>query len=112
MIDIIDLDFSKKRVEYSIEGDVLGYVIIEDVGDVINIIDVLVADAYRRRGIATKLFNYIFDMYRFNNIRFMLEVRKENAAAKKLYDKLGFKQIYVRRKYYKNEDGIIMELKV
>lgn len=111
MIDIIDLDFSKKRIEYKVEENILGYVIIEDVKDVINIIDVLVADAYRRRGIATKLFEYIFDMYRFNNIRFMLEVRKGNEPAKKLYEKLGFKQIYVRRKYYKNEDGIIMELK-
>lgn len=108
MINVIDLDFSKKRFEY-FDDDILGYVIIEDVGDVINIVDVFVSEAYRKRGIATKLFEYIFDIY--HNVRFMLEVRKSNTPARSLYDKLGFKQIYVRNKYYKTEDGIIMELK-
>jgi len=108
VINVVDLDFSKKRIEYYVD-DVLGYVIIEDVGEVINIVDVFVSEAYRRRGIATKLFLYILEMY--SNVRFMLEVRKSNTPARALYDKLGFKQIYVRNKYYKNEDGIIMELK-
>ncbi len=109
MIDIKDLDFSKKRVFYVSDGDEVGYVIIEDVGEVINIIDVFVYEGYRKRGVASKLLSYIFDMYRIRNIRFMLEVRKDNLLAINLYKKFGFKQIYVRRKYYKNEDGIIME---
>lgn len=109
MIDIIDLNFSQKRIVYKKDDIVAGYIVIEDVIEVINIVDVFVEEGYRRKGIASKLIDYVFDMYRMRNIRFMLEVRKDNIPALNLYKKYGFKQIYVRRKYYKDEDGIIME---
>ena len=109
MIDIIDLENSKKRIVYKEENQEIGEIIIEDVIDVINIVDVSVKEENIRQGIASKMFDYLFDMYRLRSIRFMLEVRKDNLPAINLYKKFGFRQIYVRRKYYKDQDGIIME---
>ena len=40
-----------------------------------------------------------------------LEVRRSNRAARNLYEKLGFKEIGCRRRYYENtEDAILMAL--
>lgn len=38
-----------------------------------------------------------------------LEVRSENVAAIQLYKKHGFAEIAIRKNYYQNEDGILME---
>lgn len=38
-----------------------------------------------------------------------LEVRRGNEAAIQLYKKYGFEEISVRKNYYKDEDGIMME---
>ena len=39
----------------------------------------------------------------------MLEVRQSNFKAINLYEKCGFKVIYVRKNYYKDENALIME---
>lgn len=38
-----------------------------------------------------------------------LEVRSGNTAAIQLYKKHGFEEISIRKNYYQNEDGILME---
>ena len=37
-----------------------------------------------------------------------LEVKKSNISAIKLYEKCNFKSVSIRKKYYGNEDGILM----
>ena len=39
----------------------------------------------------------------------MLEVRSKNFVAINLYESYNFKTIYVREKYYKDDDALIME---
>ena len=39
----------------------------------------------------------------------ILEVRDTNIAARRLYERVGFKKISIRRGYYDGEDAIIME---
>ena len=39
-----------------------------------------------------------------------LEVRKSNRAARDLYGKFGFREAFERRKYYGDEDAIVMTL--
>lgn len=106
MIDVKELENYKFEISYVIDGQKLGYVIIE-VLDVINIIDVFVQESYRGKGISKILFNYLFDNYK--NVRFMLEVRSKNFIAINLYESYNFKIIYVRKKYYTNDDALIME---
>jgi ribosomal-protein-alanine N-acetyltransferase len=43
--------------------------------------------------------------------RLMLEVREDNASARRLYDRLGFEQVAVRRGYYGTGlDAVVMQL--
>ncbi|GHT05471.1 hypothetical protein AGMMS5026_03440 [Endomicrobiia bacterium] len=39
-----------------------------------------------------------------------LEVHQSNNAAINLYKSFGFKEIGVRKKYYKNEDALVLRL--
>lgn len=109
MIEIEELENYKRKIYYRENGTIVAIVLIEETPDIINIIDVLVDENFRRRGIGEKLIRYILNLYKNNQVKFMLEVRDDNHAAICLYDKCGFKEIYRRKKYYKERDAIIME---
>ena len=62
-----------------------------------------------------QLVNYLLDLARWKKIRMaFLEVRVSNQAAYKLYTKLGFDEIGVRKNYYPSpagrEDALILAL--
>lgn len=109
MINIVSLGDYKFKYSYMEYNDEIGYVIIEDALDIINIIDVYVDENMRRQGIASKLFKKIISDYEIRNVKFMLEVREDNIPAIILYKRLGFKVIHVREKYYKDSNALIME---
>lgn len=92
--------------------DNVGYVLIEETPDIINIVDVFVNEDRRREGIAKTLFNYIFEKYKDKDLKLMLEVREDNIPAINLYESFDFKVIYKREKYYKDVDALIMEVKL
>ena len=105
------LENFKIKFVYVIDKKEVAFVIIEDVIDVINIIDVFVSIGCRRLGIASKLLEFIFNYFSLRNVKYMLEVRRDNLSAIGLYEKYGFKSINVRKKYYGDMDAIIMEVK-
>ena len=66
---------------------------------------------HRRQGIAAALLQRLLeDLARMGSHSLTLEVRKSNAPAISLYEKLGFVQIGCRPRYYRNpkEDALIM----
>ena len=73
--------------------------------------NVAVADAHRRRGVATGLMERLFEATARDGRRgYTLEVRVSNEAAIHLYERLGFKARGIRRGYYTDnrEDALIM----
>ena len=53
---------------------------------------ICVRKKYRRKGLATKLLNFVFDIIKEKNYYCcLLEMRNNNLIAKKLYEKEGFK---------------------
>ena len=76
-----------------------------------HIVNLAVRQAYRRRGIGRLLLMKIIDMAieKYADT-ITLEVRKSNAAARKLYKKYGFNIKGIRRGYYLDdrEDAVIM----
>jgi ribosomal-protein-alanine N-acetyltransferase len=94
------------------EGDELvGYVINSRYVDAWHIMNVAVAPARQRRGIATALLSRLFELTRDDERRgFTLEVRVSNEAAIHLYENLGFDARGIRRGYYTDnrEDALIM----
>ena len=83
-----------------------GFSQVLDEGDVMNI---CVAESYRRRGVATAVLECFFDMAKELGVSaFTLEVRISNRPARDLYEKNGFRFVGVRKNYYSDgEDACI-----
>ena len=94
------------------DGDtVAGYVGSQTVMGESDMMNVAVAPAYRRQGIAEKLIIRLMEMLNERQSKSLtLEVRKSNSPAICLYDKLGFVQVGCRPGYYRNpkEDALIL----
>ena len=86
---------------------VLGYLEIRLVDGVLDIMNLFVNEEERNKGIATSLMNEMIEKEDYNRI--MLEVNENNTEAIKLYNKLGFKEITLRERYYGDDTAIIME---
>lgn len=92
-------------------GLTLGFCSFWRVLDELHINNLAVAHAYRRRGIATALLNFVLNEgARLGAQRATLEVRRSNEAARQLYERLGFAPAGVRRAYYTNpvEDALVL----
>jgi ribosomal-protein-alanine N-acetyltransferase len=79
-----------------------GYLLSHDVLDEVHIMQVAVAPAYRRKGIAKQLSLCLMDAKQGKEL--LLEVRESNHPAQLLYAKLGFTRSGYRKAYYVAED--------
>ncbi len=86
---------------------VLGYLEIRLVDGVVDIMNLFVNEEDRKKGIATSLMNEMMNNEEYSRI--MLEVNENNPNAIRLYNKLGFKEISIRERYYGEDTAIIME---
>lgn len=89
----IDNDYSKWNKSFNADYTIKNYIkpLIDECKKFkfVSIPNVAVLPEYRRCGIATKMFEKVFSLYK--NKPFVLEVLEENVPALKLYQKLGFK---------------------
>ncbi|WP_395147356.1 ribosomal protein S18-alanine N-acetyltransferase [Moraxella atlantae] len=93
-------------VRLSPDGQLIGYALISQVFDSADLLRVGVAPDCQRQGIAQQLLTTMTAQLKQQSVeRLLLEVRKDNTAARALYGKLGFQQIHIRKNYYKNTDG-------
>ena len=93
---------------YFINDELVGFIYITKTIDSIDIVDIVVDEKNRRKGIASLLINYVVDNNKdINNI--FLEVNEHNAGAIKTYKRNGFEIISRRKKYYGNDDAIVMK---
>jgi ribosomal-protein-alanine N-acetyltransferase len=94
-----------------ISGQVVGYVVGSVAGGCGQIESLAVDDAARRRGIGALLVRRLLDRFRETGLRTCrLEVRTENPVAIDLYERLGFRVVGRRRRYYPNGgDALVME---
>ena len=93
------------------EEQVVGYIGSQSSYDETDIMNVAVHPDWRRRGIAESLIDCLIQELKNRGSRaLMLEVRDSNEAAKALYEKLGFRQVGLRKNYYRNpkEDALIL----
>ena len=93
------------------DGCVLGYIGSQTEMGEADMMNVAVHPEYRRRGIAQALVNGLIDALRCNDVTSLtLEVRATNEPAKRMYEKLGFQQVGVRKNYYRHprEDALIL----
>ena len=88
-----------------------GYVVLWVVHGEAHILNIAVNPKYRGRGIATRLMELMLELMKRNLVyEVFLEVRVSNTAARNLYKRFGFRESFVRKKYYGDEDAIVMAL--
>ena len=93
-------------------GSVLGYVGSQTCFEDADILNVAVVPAARRRGIAAALMTELEARLAPKGVeRITLEVRASNVPAIRLYEKLGYTQVGLRKNYYEKprEDALILQ---
>lgn len=90
-------------------GCLVGYLCHQEILDECHILNVAVHPDWRRRGIGVRLVTHL--MQSRPVIRdWFLEVRENNGPAIGLYEKLGFRVIGKRLRYYRNgEHALVMQ---
>ncbi|HHY47820.1 MAG TPA: ribosomal protein S18-alanine N-acetyltransferase [Firmicutes bacterium] len=94
-----------------VDGQVVGYVGSWVILDEAHVTNLAVHPDWRRRGIGEALMRALAEVCSARQVKRMtLEVRVSNVGAQRLYDKLGFVKVGIRRGYYHDnrEDAIIM----
>ena len=97
----------------SVDGRALGYVLGRDVAGSGEILNLAVAPAQRRRGIARCLLEGALEWFADRrSAEVYLEVRESNAAAQALYRAAGFEAVGRRGRYYRHptEDALVFRL--
>ena len=93
------------------EDEVVGYICYHILLKELNILNLVTAPSFRRRGIARLLLDAaLADGVRKKAEKAFLEVRKGNRDAISLYRSLGFQFLGCRKGYYSDgEDALVME---
>lgn len=86
---------------YELDNEIIGYISYSFDGDIAEMLNFCVDKTKQNKGIGTELLTYTIDEFeRLNGSSIILEVNSQNINAIKLYEKMGFKQISVRKAYY------------
>lgn len=95
------------------KNEVSGYIGANNILGEVYVNNIAVFYNYRELGIGSKLLSHLIDVAKEENCDFVtLEVRESNISARKLYEKLKFKKVGIRKNFYEQpkEDGIIYTL--
>lgn len=97
------------------EDGVVGYAVLWCILDQGELANIAVAEAHRGRGLGRRLLEAVLDVGRQRGLDAVyLEVRASNADALALYERFGFRQVGIRRRYYDKprEDALVMLLRL
>lgn len=91
---------------YRSDEDILGYFILMMAADEAHLLNIVVAPTHQGKKLGAHLLHQAMMMAQDAGGRILLlEVRPSNAAALALYRRVGFRQIGVRRNYYRDTEG-------
>lgn len=90
-------------IEY--RQQLIGFCIMQPVLDEANLLLMAVDPDYQGQGYGYQLLSYAMQRLGPACSQIFLEVRESNLAAIKLYQKIGFDQIDLRKNYYPSTDG-------
>ena len=94
-----------KNFVYLLDNNPIGLISYSLIYDRIELEYIWVSIYYRKKGIASKMMEKMFQED-VNNIT--LEVRTSNEGAINLYKKNSFKIVSIRKNYYGNDDAYLM----
>ena len=87
----------------------LGFLLAWEVADEAHLIDLIVAPGARRQGFGRALVETLVTHAKARDLRLvLLEVRRHNSAARRLYTSFGFEEVGERAAYYADgEDALL-----
>ena len=99
------------------DEDLLGYVIYMLLLEEAELLRIAVKEEARNKGIATSLLDVMINKTRdeVKEVKSLfLEVRENNTAARKLYEKTGFVEVGMRKNYYSNptENAVLYKMEI
>ena len=100
-----------KYIVMEVDGNIAGYGGMWVIGDEAHVTNIAVRAEYRGRKLGERLVRELQrTAFLFGAQRMTLEVRVSNHIARRLYEKLGFYSVGLRRGYYTDngEDAVIM----
>lgn len=98
-----------KIVVFLMDNKIVGFINYYEIYDRIEIANFNVLPFFQNKGVGTKLMLYLIDKYSNKCQNITLEVRSDNEKAISLYKKVGFIEKAIRKNYYNDVDGILME---
>ena len=109
----IRIGYSCRVLEF--EGKVDAYGMLQIAADKARLLNLCVRRKLHRRGLGRRLLALLMEVARSHRSHAMvLEVRPSNAAARRLYDSMGFAEVGVSRGYYPartgREDAMLLSL--
>ena len=97
------------RIDSNIVGFIIGMIYMERKSSAGHILTIDVSPLHRRKGVAEKLLGEIERVFTEKGVKAShLEVREDNVAALRLYQKLGYVIVGRLRNYYRNAHGIYL----
>lgn len=107
--DLLENNFTKYAT-YIIDAEPTAFINYNIMYERAEIININVIDKYQDMKIASKLMEHMISDCIENDVKSItLEVKTTNKKALHLYNKYGFKEISIRKKYYEGIDAILME---
>lgn len=102
-------DGRRISVAMTADGKVIGYAVGWVVLDEFHLGNIAVEQSLRKKGLGENLLKEVLRLAGQNGCRMAsLEVRASNEVAIGLYQKNDFKAIAIRKKYYQDEDALVM----
>jgi [ribosomal protein S18]-alanine N-acetyltransferase len=112
--ELFEAELKRKLARYFVveeEGEVAGYMGYWEAPEEAHLINLAIGPKFRQKGMGTAMVDYCLQFAARMGARLAtLEVRDGNEAAKRLYEKCGFRVVAIRKKYYSDnlEDAVVM----
>lgn len=103
---------NKNPIYFVLKNDdtVLGFVELSLIEPEAEIFDIAIKTEFQGNGYSKILMDYVIDFVKNNNVEtIFLEVNNINKKAIALYEKYGFQKYSVRKKYYGENDAVLMK---
>ncbi len=100
------VDKSKLLYVYEINNKVIGFALLNNLLDELELLAIAVDKKYQNKKVASKMLNLIFNK---ENKDCFLEVNENNKIAIRLYENLGFSIINIRKQYYNKDNALVMK---
>jgi ribosomal-protein-alanine N-acetyltransferase len=107
-------DYNSVSLVAKANGEIVGFIIgmiyLERNSLTGHILTIDISPIHRRKGIAQKLLQEIEKIFKGKGVKTCrLEVREDNIAALRLYQKFGYKKVAKLENYYGNAHGICLK---